>query len=198
MALNANALTSLADVRTQLEIPTTETSMNTLLEKYINAASNQIERYCNRTFRQLTRTDLNDGTGQNEVMLPGRPVTAITDVRVDASHTFGTDSIQAANTYGTVAGYLLRRHSGSWPKYSQNLQVTYTCGYAAIPSDVDLACVLLVEFIYRRRQDRRSGRVSISKGGETVSYSDDWPPIVKSLLGPWVLEFDAGTMARGN
>ena len=51
MALNSNALTSVANLKFQLNILTSDNTQNTMLELYINAASQAIETYCDRKFK---------------------------------------------------------------------------------------------------------------------------------------------------
>jgi hypothetical protein len=197
VALNANALTTLDRCKAQLEIPLADTSQDFLLEIYINSASNMIPRYCNRNFVETVRTDLLDGTGKSEILLPGRPAHAPTSCRVDSSRVFDAETELAAGTFAIVGGATLRRHTGVWPRGSQNVRLSYSEGFAAIPSDVELACILLAEWLFRRQQDRRSGRMSVSKGGESTSYDDNWPPVAKDLLAQWQLPADLGVGVRG-
>jgi hypothetical protein len=111
---------------------------------------------------------------------------------------FGAETELDGTAYTIVGGSILRRHTGVWPRGSQNVRLSYSDGFAAVPSDVELACILLVEWLYRRQQDRRSGRMSVSKGGESTSYDDKWPPVAIDLLAQWQLPADLGTGARGS
>lgn len=188
MALNANALTSVQKLKLQLEIGVSDTSQDPLLELYINAASEQIAKFCNRVFEQRNITEVVDGTGRNELIFNGRPVTAITSVHVDSSRIFGADSLLDSSEYAAIDGYILRKHSGVWVRGSQVIKLSYTCGFLVIPSDLDMGCMLIAEYLFRRKNDRRSGKVSISKGSESVSYADDWPTVAINLIKPYVIE----------
>jgi len=65
MALSAHALTTLAAVKDFLKIDNTDSQYDGLLERMINAASEAIEGYCQRSFR----------AGQLQRVVPGkRPV----------------------------------------------------------------------------------------------------------------------------
>lgn len=182
MALRANALTTLDACKIQLDIPTSNTAQDALLERYINSASQQIERYCDRSFISESKTEFYDGTRSNELLLRRSPVSAVSLVAVDSERTFGSDTVLVASTYAVVGDVALRRHSGTWGKGSQNIKVTYTAGYSTIPADLEDACILLVEHRYRMRGDRRLGRSSQGKQGESISYIADWPQEVLSIL----------------
>lgn len=57
-------------------------SSDYIQEQAINAASNQIERVCNRSFASASYRQLYDGTGMPRLVLRQRPVTAVSRVSV--------------------------------------------------------------------------------------------------------------------
>jgi hypothetical protein len=196
MALRANALTSIATVKTQLDIPSGDTSQDSFLERLINSSSQQIEMFCNRPFVSASFTEYYDANRTNEIMLKKAGVTAITSVYLDSSRVWAADSLVDASEYGFMQPNLLRKYSGTWGAGTQILKVTYTAGYIVIPADVEDACIMLVEQRYRRKNDRQSNKTSQSKVNESVSYLTEWSPEILSLLEPYrVLNFLSGNMA---
>jgi len=197
MALNSNALTTIAACKLQLDIPTSDTSVDALLERYINSASEQIERYCCRKFKASSYTEIRDGSRSNEMLLKNYPVTAISGVYIDAARAFGVDTQLASTEYAIIEPNVLRRHSYSFGSVSQSIKIVYTSGYATIPADLEDACIMLVELRYAKKSDRSLGRNSTGKQGESISYTEGWPQEVTSILdGYKVLPFLVEEMAR--
>jgi uncharacterized phiE125 gp8 family phage protein len=197
MALNSNALTTVAVCKAQLDIPTGDTSVDALLERYINSASEQIERYCCRKFKSSSYTETRDGSRSNELMLKNFPVTAISSVKHDPERAFGASTELAATAYALIEPNTLRRHSGTWAQGSQVLQITYTAGFSTIPADLEDACIMLVELRYAKKSDRSLGRTSSGKQGESISYTEGWPKEVTDILDSYkVIPFIVEEMAR--
>ena len=187
MALRSNALTTVDECKKQLDVLSTDVSQDAYLERLINSSSEQIERYCGRKLVSQAYTRFFDGNRSNELLLPDIPASAITTVSVDSTRLFPVESNLLPEEYSLVDGIVLRRHSGFWAVGSQNIKVAYTAGFAEIPADLEDACILLVELRFRMKSDRRIGRESQTKQGETISYSSDWPQEVYSLLAPYML-----------
>lgn len=190
MALRSNALTSVSVVKAQLEIPISDTSQDSILERYINSASEQIERYCNRKFKSASYEEIRDGSRANEMLLNNYPVTSITSVNIDDERLFGADTLIPATDYAVISPNVLRRHVSTWGRGSQNIKIVYVAGFATIPADLEDACIMLVEIRYGKKNDRSIGRTSSGKQGESISYVDGWPQEVISILDSYkVLPF---------
>jgi uncharacterized phiE125 gp8 family phage protein len=196
MALQANALITLNQAKDYLSISLADTSQDSWVETLINSASDRIERHCLRSFKSASRQTVFDGNGNNEVVLPHWPVTAIADVRVDSERVFGTDTKLETVDFGIVDSMVLRLHATLFPSGSQNVQVNYTAGYTAVPGDLQFACLFLVEWLYRMKNDRRLGRGSVSKGNETVENLPGMPKEVIEILEPFVNIAFSSTMSR--
>jgi hypothetical protein len=153
----------------------------------INMASQWFERHCGRVFKSAAYTEQFDGTGQTDMILNHFPITAISEVRVDSSRTFAAESIVDASDYHAepdelLEAGILRRHGSRWPRGSRNVKVTYTAGYAVVPADLEYATLLMVEWLYRGNSDRRIGRTSIGKAGETTGYVSELPIEVQMVV----------------
>jgi len=188
-------MVTLDAMKTYLSIPLADTSKDTWVELLINAASDAIEKHCVRSFTQATYTHTLDGHQNNEVVLPQWPVTSVTDLRVDSDRVFGADTIKDAAEYTVIDG-VLRLHTSRFPEGSQNVRITYTAGYATIPSDLQLACMFYVEWSFRTQNDRRLGRTTTTKGNETVEHVPGMPKEIREILEPWVNVSIPSTMLR--
>lgn len=121
----------------------------------LDAAEASMEKYCGVTdFGSATYTDeAYDGENIADIWLANWPVTAVSAVKIRC---YGTTVTQDATSYTyTRRGRLIRDGSGPgfvytdespevgyyspgyvWPQGNQNVLVTYTAGYATIPSDL--------------------------------------------------------------
>jgi len=151
MALSADALASLAMVKTYLGLTSGE--HDTLLESLIEAVSAQFMAH---TGRKLTARDYSpdplsphydpdnarlDGSGYAEQLLPQYPVISVTSLVLDGL------AIPAALGPGQ-AGYVLDPAAGVlalvggvFNRGRHNLAVAYRAGFASPPADLMQACV---------------------------------------------------------
>ena len=192
MALRNNALVTVDACKYQLDIPASETKYDAYLERLINSASQQIERYCNRRFVPWNYVEIFDGNSSDQQILSNFPVLAINEVCVDSSRVFGEDTI--VTNYSLVDGNVLQRIGSSWGSSQQSVRVSYTAGFEEIPADLEDACIMLVEIRYRLKNDRRLGRESQSKAGEDITFVAGWPTEVTTILDEYkILPMVTGT-----
>ena len=78
-------LTQLADVKTILQIPSSDTSQDALINLVIPAVSAQIESYCNRTFGVASYTENLPPSNSTVLQLQNWPITTVTSVTADGS-----------------------------------------------------------------------------------------------------------------
>lgn len=184
MALNANALTSVAVAKDHLGIPASDPSQDGRVERFINVCSDRIANYCNRQLTSGAVTEKVHGGMNNMLMLKEWPVTSIQSVSVDLSGQFSEDTVIEPSRYriiddGTVV------YDSVFPYGYGNVQVIYTAGYATVPADLEMACLLFVEWLYRFRNTGSIGRSAISKGDESTTILQDIPGIIKSMIDPF-------------
>jgi hypothetical protein len=142
------ALTTVADVKESLGLSNGDTSKDNLITRKINQATEMIERYTNRRFKQTAYTDeVYDATGTNQIVLRNRPISSVT--------LKSRNTTQNVSDYTTVdddfyfidseAGILQLDFTslGTW----DSMAVTYTGGYSTIPSDIAEACATLAAFL---------------------------------------------------
>lgn len=185
MALNANALTTLSRIKTELDIPSGNSDFDTRLEYYINACSNWIEEVSNRIFRSQAYTHRFDGNNKKEILVEQFPITAITEVNVDDAWTFAAGTALGAGETTIVDDIWIARRCGLFRiENPQNVQIQYTAGFATTPPDIEQACIEWVRHLWSVQKSRRSSINSKSKLGESVTYFESIPDIIRVMIEP--------------
>ena len=197
-------LTTLADVRAwlttaQQAMPPTD---DLLLQRLITAASQFIQTWLNRSIAAQDYFEVRDGTGRQTLQFGAFPVTNVLQVVVDTATIPPVPPFtpappgQVVNLPPTTffagrAGYLFTptqltlRGYVFWRR-PQNIQLTYTAGYASVPPEVVQACIELVALRYRERT--RIGELSKRIGTDTIAYSQkDMPADLATLLTKYKL-----------
>lgn len=189
MPLNPNALISLAEAKSHLNIPVADTSQDTRVEDFIDAASQHIETATQRIIYQKTHTHYFDGKNQSRILLREYPASKPTSVNVDYCWTFGPDT-EIASTMFDQDNDIFVIHKNVFPLGNRNVKITYVAGYSPIPDDLKQACKMLVELFYSSRNDKRLGVESKSKAGETLSFEmKELPVALSNLIIPYSREF---------
>ena len=191
MTLNSNALVTVATAKVHLDIPSADVSQDAKLELYINTASERIERHLDRKLIYQAHTERQDGRSSDRIMLKQYPAEKPTSLYDDPSWDFLTPYDPAQYDIED-AGVVVLRY-GRFMRANLNIKVTYNAGYKSVvspgagpnlPADLQHACLLLVEWMYQMRADRRLGVKGKGKNQETISFSQGMPPEVVELLEP--------------
>ena len=176
----ATPLTSLANVKDWLQI--TVTTSDALLGRMITAFSDAVANEINRDIGTQAYLVTLDGNGGTKLSVPSYPVTAIASLFVDGvaippRPSFGSNGYVFTTTSLSLVGY-------SFSKGVQNIQLAYTAGFAAIPTEIEQA---VIEWIADRYVSR--DRISINSktlAGETISFAqNDIPDPVMAILRPY-------------
>lgn len=145
----------------------------------LDAATAAIQAYCRQSFTQATTTAVFPGTFTSALVLPERPVTAVTLVKIgDTTLTVDTDYVwDGAHTLyrGTKVDGVLSVNGpdylidgwGDWGGPGAQVTVVYSHGFASIPNDVKGVCLALAA----RSLTSPDGVNSESVGSYSVSYS---------------------------
>lgn len=174
-------LTTLADVKTWLQTAPGQfpSSEDALLTRLITAASQFIQTRLGRWIAPVDYLEVRDGTGGTRLQFGMFPVLAVLSLTIDDQPILPAPDTTTAG-YGFTQTQLIVRGT-CFTRRKQNVIVTYTAGYPAVPADIAQACIELVALRYRERT--RIGEVSKHLGGETVSYlQKDMTPAVASVL----------------
>lgn len=200
MSLNSNALTTVARQKAFLSENTT--AYDSLIESLINSASSVIETYLDRKLARAARTN-------EEYSGSGGPTLHLSAYPVDSSQTFSLgvrDSYANESSWSTIdsedyfvdytAG-MVKKVSGVFAKEPYHYRVTYTAGYYLpqdndfgtteskdLPTDIELACWLLVSKIHNQMRRQGSGVSSVSLEGASVQLQQNLllDSQIKSLL----------------
>jgi hypothetical protein len=186
MALNANALVSLATTKDHMEIPSANTSQDIRLERLINTASTMIENQCSRKLKQTTVTEYQDGRGSDRILLREYPASKPSALYIDNDWAWGADTLIDSTSYDILNDSEVILASGLYFRSGRrNIKITYQAGFSTIPDDLVQAALMLVEYMYAATNDRRIGVSSKSKNGEQVYFKDGIPQFVLAMLEPY-------------
>lgn len=121
------------------------------LVEFIETASEQVERFCDRKFLSSSRTEKVWGSGRNELMLDEWPMTALTSINwVDRAGVTGT--VDVAKVRWSSNGILEFIDVKNGPWYKDRLYtVVYVAGYstADMPRPIKHAVALWASDLMR-------------------------------------------------
>lgn len=121
------------------------------LEEFIETASEQVEKFCDRKFLSASRVEKVWGSGRNELIVDEYPVTALTSVTwVDTSGVTGTTDTSDLRFNSSGILEFINYVNGPW--YQNRLYtITYVAGYALvdIPRPVKHAVALWASDLMR-------------------------------------------------
>lgn len=207
MALASNALATVADFNGDTGNSTTATA-----ERFINAASDAIERYLDRSLQYATGlTQTLAPTGGTRLMVDRTPLRAITSIVTVDSATIDATSyaIEGDGEAGFIycnAGWLWTANTMSAMEPYQKpgterpfYVITYAAGYSLpaqtqtypLPVSITEACLITAAAMYARRgkQDdiaaEAVGNASVSYGFNVVTGRNVIPATAMQLLAPF-------------
>lgn len=184
MPLNSNALTDLATAKAYLKIPVSETGMDNMIEMFINAASDEIEHYCDRKLKAQNLVEYHHGRGNNSFLPYQFPINSITELSIDNDSKFIDP-----NTIVDPGDYVVTDHGNSilyinqvFPNGYHNIKLTYNAGYAVIPSSLEHTALWIIAYYNRMREGQNIGRPNKSKEGESATYLQSLPTYILASL----------------
>lgn len=196
MALNANAIISVAEAKTQLKI--TSSSLDSTLEVWINEASDWIENYINnKVVEQSISSEISDGDDDNRLYPRYFPITQLSTESSpttaqklanlqyrDSPDSSWTDIESNINhiAINQRDGYI-ELYDDIFPTGWQNIKISYKAGYvsADVPLEFKTICAEMVQVRYNESKQgndqlSRSSTSSNQGGGSSsVSYKDLYP-----------------------
>jgi len=201
------ALTTFDMAKDHLGIPDAVITSDERIKRHINAATDMLERLTDRMLKSRTGlVDIQSGRRNDRILVPQWPVTSITELWEDCDSDFtDTTKIIPSSDYriettsrGEGIGIVLK--SGKiFPNGKMNLKIVYDAGYATVPSDLEEACLFLMDFLYDIRQDRRVGTVQKGKNQENITYLESLPLWIQDTIGRYTrAEFANGNIAIQN
>ncbi len=192
MALSANALCALSDVKTALGL--TAATYDTALEGLIEEVSDAVESYCGQKLRYQGTpiTEYIDvSESRQDIWVANKPIVAVTSVHENASlpRAYGATELLTVDEdyFLYIAEARIRRINQSWLAGEKSVKVIYTHGYAAVtdvPTRLTRAAVKLVAYDWNKTNpgDNLQGISSKSKGDGNVNLETNWPQDIVDVL----------------
>lgn len=177
--MSEQVLAELALLKRYLGIPAEETSEDDLLGSFLEQATRLIQTYCGRELFDAERDEELDGGGTDRLVLTEHPVTELVSVEEDGREIPATELVLYANEG------LLVRDGAVFSKGSRNVLVTYRAGYAAVPEDLELACLKTAASLYARAKAGADGVLRQSFGAYSAEYGPGLPREVESLIAAY-------------
>jgi hypothetical protein len=187
MALNSNAIVTLAEAKAQMKLVDTNTNEDATFEGYINEISSAVELYCKRKFvSQSITSELHDGSGgrflypryfpiqqlstasaptteQKLASLQYRdtPDSTWMDIEDNINNIFIETGDDSCRPY-------IELYDTYFPVGRRNITVSYKAGYTTVPSDVKMA---VLEMIQMRWNEAKRGNDWLGQGNINASQS---------------------------
>jgi hypothetical protein len=144
------------------------------LQRLITAISTAIQNHISRTIKSTAYSITLNGRGRHRIMLPNWPITAVASVNIVLG-SFGAMNIPArsVNQFGQAnsPGYcfddkfLYVDPPYCFEKGAQNVQISYTAGYATVPLDIEQACLIWIKTVLD--SSNYSAALKLAKAGAT-------------------------------
>jgi hypothetical protein len=207
----AGDLTTLANLEAWLDVASGNPD-EALLSRLISVASARINGYLQRNIGTLSTsyTETRNGSGTGLMLAKVWPVTSFTSVTINGA-TVPKGASGSSGWYAPVwdgvsfpipepyvglsAGWTAAFGAPGWgwgpgcwngwfPVGIQNVVLVYTAGFAAVPTDIEQACIELASQAYQRRGTRLDLK-SLTQAQQTTSYEMKMLPSVKEMLAPY-------------
>lgn len=137
-----------------------------ILSQLLTAASAFIANFLSRDIFTATYTEYRDGPGGFDLLTLNFPITAVSLVEINGvAITLATDTVMYGYTFNSRQ---ISLRGFKFTRGRKNIKITYTAGYAAVPYDLEQACLELVAYKYKSRD--WAGQSSKIIGGENVTY----------------------------
>lgn len=198
MAVDPFALVTLDEAKTHLDIELSDTSQDSIVERFVNEASSAVEKYLDRQVITRSYTEVRDGRNQNRLILRQWPAQKPTEIKFSPTGDFTSATALGIDQYD-VDEYQVEvvLYCGQFPKGTRNIQIVYSAGYSTVPRSIESATLFLIEYYFDLREKRRTGVISRGKNNESTRYNQEWPSFIKDLLDPYKrgpLDYAANSM----
>lgn len=144
-----------------------------LIEMSINAASTQIQRYCDRSFAAADYVEVQDGVVNDEILTKQYPILAVTEINFSLGANFANGTSLPPEEYGTDGNTIVLRFART-VRGRRSVQIKYRAGYEEVPADLAFACISQAKYGESRlpmggKTPALFGIQSMSKGDESIT-----------------------------
>jgi len=172
-----------AEIKSYMDVKSTDTSKDTLMDSLIPATQDFIDSYCNEVFGVEVTTEYHKG-GSNKIFLKKTTVDKTKTITIydDWQRVYGSDTLIPSTDYfvdentGIITfDYVVGGNAGA-------IKVSYTGG--AVPTPIKQACI---ELIARKIKEGTAGALgvpsrTIPMGGGVTFVVDDLLPQTRVAL----------------
>lgn len=154
----------------QLDIPAEKEAS---CQRAIEGATAAIQNYCQQELELVSDDEYTvDGKVGTRIYLPELPVVSVASVVEDG------DALTVTTDYKLGANGVLHRVDAYWAAGIQNIVITYTHGYAAIPDDIRTVCYRAASRAYQAglkaaENEGVPGVTAKSLGDYSVSFGSE-------------------------
>jgi len=197
-------LITLQEARQYMGFPA-DTAQDTALASIIAAASQAVRSRCSRDFDLRAYTEIRNGNGRRSIMAMRSPVAASPAPAATENGTTLAVSTGYAPTADVIVdlddGLFYRQpgqtqvpgssvyYPGRWARGVQNVVLTYTAGYSAIPDDLKLVVKELCAMYWKHTDRKEWNIMSRSDGQRSVNLLDKLPERHRDILDLYTRPF---------
>lgn len=174
MTLPATPWATLDEIKTWLGIELADTSQDVKLTQLRDTVTEAIVDYTGQQFEIDTYLgEILDGRRGDILLTENWPIVAVTELVVGCLPDGTGGQVVPANSYA-VRDDEIALIAGVFPRGRGLVKVSYTAGYAAVPSKVKTAMMLGVQGYYNVQTKNLVGVTTRAKEGESISYAGAW------------------------
>lgn len=150
------SIVSLEEVLVWLDLED-DTYSGGIIQTVLDGVDAFVKNYCHRNFESIEYTEYFDGDGEKNLYLPRYPISDVSLYIGDDDDIEEADLVDADDYIVYEYGRLYK--SSGFTSGHKNIKVIYTAGFSAddMPKDLKLACKILIQVIYDKRDEEGFG-----------------------------------------
>ena len=183
-------ITSVSACKSFRDIDGDNTEHDAELERLIVAVQQWLEGQCRRTFDLLSSvTEYHSGEKWRDRLIVARPPLAtITNIWDDPLRVYGTALSSAYYVIEDAEAGIIRLDGIAFQSGIRNIKITYTGGFASIPTDLEQAAI---EMVWAGRMKGKDNLVGVRSrsiaDGSSQFLNMDWDSIARGIVEKYSL-----------
>lgn len=185
------SLTTVAQCKAFRNIDAENTEHDAELDRLIPAVQSWLEKACGRVFDRASVTEYYSGRDWRTCLLVARPpIVSITSLWDDLARTYATPMSSSLFVIEDADAGLIRLDGVTFQEGLQNIKITYTGGFATIPTDLEQAAI---EMIWAAREKGVNNLIGVRSrsvaDGNLQFVNLDWgSPNLEAILSKYRLQ----------
>lgn len=152
-----------------------------LFESIIDSMSAIFETECDTQFKSREYTEYHDGNGGKFLFPAHNPITVVSGIWDSTDWDWDATTLIDADDYMIKNENTIVLKASTFTEDDQNIKIILAAGYAAVPDDVNLACIEEVSRAYKNRKGVDVLAKTASDGSVT-RYNKDLMPSTLRIL----------------